>query len=201
MAKSRTRSANIKTKAYKQGFEEGRKFVKVLHLVEKGVYTPKARSLTRVLINAGCACKHVGRVIRAVCAAAGLMVKGNISGRTAARAVLEGGIAAKIQIGYDLGQAKTSGDGTSNKHIPYDSHFVHFKAPDYSDPSGPAHRSRFLGLISSPDQTAAAEAAEVVEQLDEYAKLYNQTSLAAQSGKFQRQVDLLAKLRAIGTDH
>ncbi|KZP04520.1 hypothetical protein FIBSPDRAFT_713214, partial [Athelia psychrophila] len=173
-------------------------------LVKKGSYTPKARSLARVLISAGCATKHVGRVIRAVCAAARVPVKGSISGRTAARAVLEGGIAAKIQIGHDLGKAKAftaSGDGTSNKHIPYDSHFVHIKSPDYSDPSGPAHRSRFLGLTSTPDQTAEAEADEITGQIDECVQLYNRTSLAIRSGNFERYVVIISKLKGIMTDH
>ncbi|KZP17166.1 hypothetical protein FIBSPDRAFT_747504 [Athelia psychrophila] len=203
LQKAFTCSADLKAKAYKRGFEEGRKS-KILCLKKKGSYTPRARSLARTLISAGCAIKHVGRVIHAVCAAAGVPVKGNISGRTAARAVIEGGIAAKIQIGYDLGQAKAftaSGDGTSNKHIPYDSHFVHIKSPAYSDPSGPAHRSRFLGVTSTPDQTAEAEAAEVTGQLDEYMQLYNRTPLAARSGKFESFVVLLAKLKGIMTDH
>ncbi|KZP09963.1 hypothetical protein FIBSPDRAFT_900103 [Athelia psychrophila] len=122
---------------------------------------------------------------RNLCAAARVPVKGKISGRTAARAVLEGGIAAKIQIGHDLGQAKTSGDGTSNKHIPYDAHFVHIKTPGYSDPSGPAHRSRFL------DQTAEAEAEEVIGQIDE----------SIRSGHFERSVVIISKLKGIITDH
>lgn len=107
LQKAVTCTDDIKANAYKRGFEEGKKAKSVLRLIEKGIYTPKARSLARTLVSAGCATKHIGLVIRAVCAAAGLTVKGNISSRTAARSVLEGGIAAKIQVGHDLGVAKS----------------------------------------------------------------------------------------------
>lgn len=106
LQKTVSRAGELKANAYKRGFAEGKKSISTLRLVEKGVYTPRARSVARTLVLAGCATKHIGRVIRTVCDAAGITVKGNISGRTAARAVLEGGIAAKIQIGYDLGKAK-----------------------------------------------------------------------------------------------
>lgn len=100
------RAAEVKDNTYKRGFKRGKKAMSTLHLVEKGVYTPTARSVARTLMLAGCATKHVGYVIRTVCHAAGITVKGDISGRTAARSMLEGGIAAKIQIGHDLGKAK-----------------------------------------------------------------------------------------------
>lgn len=100
------RAAEVKDNTYKRGFKGGKKAMSTLHLVVKGVYTPRARLVARTLMLAGCATKHIGLVIRTVCHAAGITVKGNISGRTAARSMLEGGIAAKIQIGHDLGKAK-----------------------------------------------------------------------------------------------
>lgn len=56
-------------------------------------------------------------------------------------------------------------------------------------------------MISTPDQTARAEAAELTEQIDGYVKLYNQSPLAARSGKHGRVVEILAKLKGVGSDH
>jgi len=52
-----------------------------------------------------------------------------------------------------------SGDGTSNKHVPYDAHHINLMASSYSDNSEPIHRNRLLGLVSSPDQSAEGQAA------------------------------------------
>jgi hypothetical protein len=45
-------------------------------------------------------------MITAVCKSAGVAVQGKMSRRTVARAVVEGGVASQIQVGYELAQAK-----------------------------------------------------------------------------------------------
>ena len=55
-------------------------------LLHKGVYTEESRQLIRFLVQAGCAREHVGKVIQAVLASAGITVKGNPSRRTVTRA-------------------------------------------------------------------------------------------------------------------
>jgi hypothetical protein len=69
------------------------------------VYSPQAQELARTLVSAGCSREYVDNVIRAVCKNAGVTVQGKMSRRTVSRAILEGGVAAKIQIGHELAQA------------------------------------------------------------------------------------------------
>jgi len=45
-------------------------------------------------------------VIHAICKSAGVAVQGSMSRHTVSRAILEGGIAAKIQICHELAQAE-----------------------------------------------------------------------------------------------
>ena len=75
-------------------------------LLHKGAYSPQARELARMLVSAGCSREYVSNVIHAVCKSAGVAVQGSMSRRTVSRAILEGGIAAKIQIGHELAQAE-----------------------------------------------------------------------------------------------
>lgn len=76
-------------------------------LTRKGVYTPEARALCRTLVDAGCSQELVGKVIRKVCQTAGMTLKGKtVSRRTVSRAIAEGGVAAELQIGYELAEAR-----------------------------------------------------------------------------------------------
>jgi hypothetical protein len=83
-----------------------RKDTMIYKLTHKGVYTPKARALARMLVNAGCSQAYVGKVIQNVCKTAGIVVHGKMmSWQTVSRSIIEGGIAAKIQIGHEITQA------------------------------------------------------------------------------------------------
>lgn len=75
-------------------------------LRSKGGYTAEARALMRQLVKSGCAPSMVGKVMTAVSSFAGKRLDCNISRRTVQRAILEGGIAAKIQLGYEIATAK-----------------------------------------------------------------------------------------------
>ena len=75
-------------------------------LVKKGVYDKRARSLARLLVNAGCAQDWVGKVIQAVLEMAGIECPDEMSRRTVKRAILEGGMLADMQIGHRLAKIK-----------------------------------------------------------------------------------------------
>lgn len=96
-----------------------------------------------------------------------------------------------------------SGDGTTNKHINYDVHHINLKVPSYSDDaeSEPTHRSRLLGLISSPDQSAEGQAEDLTEQIDDALGIYNKSPLAKRSDRFMRLVNVLSLLKGISSDH
>jgi hypothetical protein len=59
-----------------------------------------------MLVAAGWSKEYVGSVIQMICKKAGVTVQGKMSRRTVSRAILEGGIAAQIQLDYELTQAK-----------------------------------------------------------------------------------------------
>jgi hypothetical protein len=100
------RVPEIKAKAVKRAKDSANKENKTYKLLHKGAYSPQARELARMLVLAGCSRGYVSNVIHAVCKSAGVAVKGSMSRRTVSRAILEGGIAAKIQIGHELAQAE-----------------------------------------------------------------------------------------------
>ena len=71
-------------------------------LLHKGTYKPQARELACMLVAAGCSKEYVGSVIQMICKKAGVTVQGKMSRCTVSRAILEGGIAAQIQLGHEL---------------------------------------------------------------------------------------------------
>jgi hypothetical protein len=99
------RMPEIKARAIKHAKNYADKENRTHKLLHKGVYSPQARELARMLVAAGCSRVYVGEVIKKVCKSAGVTVHGNMSRRTVSRAILEGGIAAQIQIGHELAQA------------------------------------------------------------------------------------------------
>jgi hypothetical protein len=100
------RAPEIKAKAVKRARDVANKENRTCKLLHKGSYSPQARELARMLVSAGCSREYVSNVIHAVCKNAGVAVQGSMSRRTVSRAILEGGIAAKIQIGHELAQAE-----------------------------------------------------------------------------------------------
>ena len=59
-----------------------------------------------------------------------------------------------------------SEDGTTHKHIPYDSHHINLKVPSYTNEDiEPTHHNCLLGVTSSPNQTAEGQAEDTVERL------------------------------------
>jgi hypothetical protein len=84
-------------------------------LIEKGKYTAPAKSIARMLHKSGCTQGKVGSVISYIAKHAGLEVEGDMSRRTVQRALIEGGVAARVQLGYEMADA----DGTLPRFIAY----------------------------------------------------------------------------------
>jgi hypothetical protein len=103
--------------------------------------------LCRILVNAGCSQDVVGDTIVAVLAGVGLSVTSPpMSRRTVGRAILEGGIMSDIQIGHELSKIDSltvSSDGTTHRHVNFDSRHVNMKVSTYdsNDPSATKHQS------------------------------------------------------------
>ena len=79
----------------------------LFRLKTKGVYTPQARALARSLVLNGCSHIRVGLVVRMVGELFGITVDGKMSAHFVRRAVVEGGVASDIQLGYEITQANS----------------------------------------------------------------------------------------------
>jgi len=134
-----------------------------ISLMEKGVYTEEARELCRIMVNAGCSSELVGETIEAVFSAVGITFTGpKISRRTVGRAVLEGGVMSDLQLVQEM--LKTEGltmssDGTTHKHVNFESRHIHMKVPVYSseDPSAEVHKSHLIGVDSATDHSSQTQ--------------------------------------------
>jgi hypothetical protein len=82
--------------------------VAVFKITSGGKYTPQVCALSRKLVKYGCSQEFVGAIIEDVCRAAGVHVNGRISRRMVARAIGEGGVAAKIQILDEISRASST---------------------------------------------------------------------------------------------
>ena len=73
-------------------------------LCENGAVNQEVRQMARALVKAGCGQAHVSTVIKQISAGIGVTVTGNISRRTVGRSILEGGIAAELQLAHEIKQ-------------------------------------------------------------------------------------------------
>jgi chromosome segregation ATPase len=116
------RAAAVQANALKRATDRLKKESSVHHLLHKGVYTEKTRALIKLLVQAGCSREYVGEVIHEVFRTAGISVHGNISRSTVSRVILEGYVAAKIQLGFEMDNADSmtfGADGTTHRDINY----------------------------------------------------------------------------------
>jgi len=154
-----------------------------ISLMEKGVYTEEACDLCRILVNAGCSQDLVGNAMVAILAAVGLTIKGpSMSKRTVARSILEGGIMADIQLGHEISKVDSltvSSDGTTHKHVNFESRHVNMKVPTYgsNDDSSVQHQSRLIGVDSATDHSAQTQADGWKKKIDDLLHIYDQSPI------------------------
>jgi len=79
--------------------------------------------------------------------------------RTVTRCIIESGIAAQIQLGYEMALAPSvtiAGDGTTHQNVNYEAKLVHMLAIDYTDDSSTQRKNvtRTLGVHSAPNRTS-----------------------------------------------
>ena len=176
-------------------------------LMEKGVYTEEARELCRILVGAGCSQEKVGEVIEAVFEAVGIAFEGpKVSSRTVAQAVLEGGVMSDLQLAKemsDTGGFTMSSDGTTHRHVNFESRHIHLKVPDYNSdgPSEERHKSRLIGVDSATDHSSQTQLDGWKKKLNSLQELYNQSPLSHRSGVTLALSDIFAKLKGISSDH
>ena len=168
------------------------------HLRRKGVIRREVREMTRILVKAGCGQEHVARIIRQLGASMGITVVGSMSRRSVGRTILEGGVMAELQLGYELKHASSkpfysypiyktawsfstgftlSSDGTSDKHINYESRHIAYKNPHTTSETS-SHVIRMLDVSSSVDHTSETQVEGWKENLTGLVELYNSSPLA-----------------------
>jgi hypothetical protein len=59
--------------------------------------------------------------------------------------------------------------------VNYDAHHINLKVASYSDDatSEPKHQQRLLGIVSTPDQSAEAQAEDLLTLVDDALQLFN----------------------------
>ncbi|KAJ7854879.1 hypothetical protein B0H13DRAFT_1642168, partial [Mycena leptocephala] len=147
-----------------------------------GAYTIQARKLARMMVDAGCARGKVGSLMQRVGDIFGVHIDRKMDRRTVSRAIGEGGVAAKMQVTYELGLNKGNADSTSNRGINIESSHMANRAPDYKsgnldiDPNS-IPRVRFLGVEKTLDHSSAESVKGWQQRILENMKLFNESPL------------------------
>jgi hypothetical protein len=193
---------------------------KMLH---QGAYSPIARAVARVLVKAGCSHEHIGLVIRTVCKTAGVEVRGKMSRRTVGRCILEGGIAAKIQLGFEMAKADSrfllmncnsftyvstgltaSSDGTSHRKMNIESNHFAYKAVDYHSNGSPAsikHVNQLAGIVLSVDHTAETQWDFALQIVADTSDTLNRSPLSERTSTTFSLIQWAYELCGMNNDH
>ncbi|THV06136.1 hypothetical protein K435DRAFT_645820, partial [Dendrothele bispora CBS 962.96] len=157
-----------------------------------GVYCKQARSLARAMTAAGCSRQKVGQLMHLMARTFGIELKFSMSRRTVSRAILEGGVAAKLQVAYEVLHTDgmtISQDSTSNQKQNYESHHFTPKAPDYDEvtqlqkagiqvkPTS-IPRIQLFSLDATLDHGSEGSINEWKNNLQALSKLFNDSPLA-----------------------
>lgn len=172
----------------------------------KGIYTEEVRSLARFLNDVGCSQDYIGQVIERVLQAAGITVQGHISGRTVGRIILEGGIAAEIQLGLEMAAAPSltlGGDGTTHKHVNFESRTINLLAEDYNGDGTekPKHRTRMIGVHSAPDHKSETQVSGWKAVLMDIIEVFMNSPLARSKSLQLSLNQFFQKLKGMHSDH
>ncbi|KAJ7938042.1 hypothetical protein B0H13DRAFT_1588185, partial [Mycena leptocephala] len=174
-----------------------------------GIYTIQARKMARVMVDAGCTRGKVGPLMERVAGIFGIQINRAMSRCTVSRAVGEGGVAAKMQVAYEIGLNKgitISADSTSNRGINIEGRHMASRAPDYKsgnleiDPKS-TPRVRFLGVEKTIDHTSAESVKGWQSGIQEAMALFNESPLARRLKKNYTFRDFLRVLKGMNGDH
>ena len=204
ICKLKSQKAEMKqlTKAYRKKS----KTAKTYKAMCEGIYTPEMRSLALFLVEAGCSRDYVGEVIERVFNTAGISVKGTMSGRTVTRCIIEGGIAAQIQLGYEMAVAPSltiAEDGTTHENVNYDAKVVHLPVDSYTNDNSakPKHATRTLGVHSAPNHTSETQVKGWKEVLLEIVEIFMNSPLAKSAHLQFSLKQFYEKLKGMNSDH
>ncbi|KAI5895940.1 uncharacterized protein SCHCODRAFT_02492628 [Schizophyllum commune H4-8] len=154
-----------------------------------------------------CAEHAVGGVIRELGRLVGIRRLNRIpsmSARTVARIIAEGGIAAKIQLGYEMvtnTSITASGDSTSHRRQEYDSRFVVLRPVTDSGILSDSHVLRSLGIDASLDHSSEEQVRGLLKKLAQICDIFNRSPFAKRKGLLMSFEAFALRLRGTSGDH
>lgn len=204
LKKRDSRAKGVLNRSVQSAVRETWKKATTFHLKHKGVFTEPVRHLIRYLVHQGLPGIQIYHAIRAVCGTAGIKVVGHISRTSVIRIIREGGIAAKVQVAYELKNSRSvtaSSDGTGHRAINYNSRHLNLLTKDYNT-GEVGHTTRFLGIMPSLDGSSEESIKDYDQMLDEICDLFNRSPFGQRHQESPlRIVDILVKLTGMHTDH
>ncbi|EGO30878.1 hypothetical protein SERLADRAFT_412419 [Serpula lacrymans var. lacrymans S7.9] len=127
-------------------------------------------------------------------------------GRTVGRAILEGGVAEKVQLAHEMAQTKSltvSTDKTSHRHVNYESRHISYKVTSYAKndvtPAKPV--VRLLGVESSKNHCSETQLEGLQLSVAALATIYNDSPLAQCTGSDFSDWIFTRKAKGINGDH
>ncbi|KDQ11676.1 hypothetical protein BOTBODRAFT_113985 [Botryobasidium botryosum FD-172 SS1] len=176
----------------------------------KGVIKPEMRDMVRNSLGDGIAMKNVDGALHSFAKGFGIDLEDSISRRSVGRINREGGVAAGIQVGYEFNKANActlSNDGTTNKHINYESQHIMMNVPTYAPGSNPdaplSHEvppaQRFLGIRSAVNHTSETQLQGWKDTIDSYFSMYNASPFGDEDPLDVR--DFARAATGMSTDH
>ncbi|KAJ6483549.1 hypothetical protein C8R47DRAFT_1048987 [Mycena vitilis] len=180
-------------------------------LMRRGMYTIHARQMAREIAGAGAAREKVGPLMTKIAKIFGVKIdkQRSMSRRTVSRSILEGGIAARMQLTHELSSNEgvtISADSTSHRGNNYESAKFQHRVPDYQknphyiDPTS-TPRIRHAGVDSTLDHSSEKAVAGWKHRVESNAKVYNESPLAARLGKHFTIRHFLRTLKGMNGDH
>ncbi|KAF9440205.1 hypothetical protein P691DRAFT_793961 [Macrolepiota fuliginosa MF-IS2] len=184
----------------------------LVHKLKHGQsYILQTQALVHALVLAGCSQTQVGSVIRTVLGALGTPASHRISCWTVGRVILEGGIAAKLQLGSEISNAKgftISGDSTSHQKMDIHSQHLSIRAPHYSrlrntpnQVNSDIPQTQSLGVTSNLDHSSETSKQGWVQVAVDVIDTFNSSPLGKKVDEKLTMCTFLKLLKGMNGDH
>ncbi|THU77493.1 hypothetical protein K435DRAFT_738419, partial [Dendrothele bispora CBS 962.96] len=165
------------------------------------------RAMARTLVKYGCARGKIGGIIRNVAALFGIEVKNEMSRRTVGRTVLEGWVAAQIQLGHELERTPSvtlSQDSTGHKHQNIEVRHMAIRTPDYASGTNTVSKNPEMRIISiSPTLNHSAEHSKLgwLKSFSTIISTYVHSPLFKREGTQLTMHEIARKIKGMNGDH
>ncbi|KAF9231631.1 hypothetical protein BU15DRAFT_68173 [Melanogaster broomeanus] len=168
-----------------------------LTLKQGGIITDEARDMVRELVAIhDVPVLSVNGVVEAVSCAAGLEVRGSLSVRSVGRIMLEGDVAATVQMVDEVTKAKgksitLSSDSTTHKNTNYQSHHITYTCPEEG-----RGVTRFAGILHEVNHTSDTQLNGWKDLINQMYTVYNECMGTALDWR-----EFVEKVKGMLTDH